>query len=464
MAKASTLSTEMATAISLCLLVGAIGKSAQLPLYTWLPDAMEGPTPVSALIHAATMVTAGVYMVVRNHVLFDMAPMALATVGIVGGVTAIFAATIGLVQNDIKRVLAYSTVSQLGYMFLACGVGAYTAAIFHLMTHAFFKALLFLSAGSVIHALGGEQDIRKMGGLHNKIPTTHKVFLIGTLAIAGIPPLAGFWSKDEIMAHAFVHGYYHLYLLAAIGAFLTSFYMFRLTYLTFYGTSRVDPHVAHHIHESPSVMTVPLMILAGLALFGGFLGVPPEHGWFHGFLHEVATPLGVEAHAVEWGTLFGLMGVAIAIAVGGWGLAHYMYAIRPQMANEWAEKSPQVYTTLLNKYYVDEAYDFLIVEPCKKLGMLWDWFDRQILDRFVVGIGRATDISAGAITWVEKHVIYAGLNVVGYTNHLLSWSWRKMQSGMVHHYAAIIVIGLALLIHLVLVWFVGSSAGRHAIR
>jgi NADH-quinone oxidoreductase subunit L len=464
MATASTLSTEMATAISLCLLVGAIGKSAQLPLYTWLPDAMEGPTPVSALIHAATMVTAGVYMVVRNHVIFDMAPMALATVGIIGGITALFAATIGLVQNDIKRVLAYSTVSQLGYMFLACGVGAYTGAIFHLMTHAFFKALLFLSAGSVIHALSGEQDIRKMGGLHNKIPTTHKVFLIGTLAIAGIPPLAGFWSKDEIMAHAFVHGYYHLYLLAAIGAFLTSFYMFRLTYLTFYGSSRVDPHVAHHIHESPSVMTTPLVVLAGLALFGGFLGVPPEHGWFHGFLHAVATPLGAQPHEVGWGVLLGLMSVAVAIALGGWGLAHYMYAIRPQMANEWAAKSPQVYTTILNKYYVDEFYDFLVVEPCKKLGMLWDWFDRHILDRFVVGIGRVTDLSASAITWVEKHVIYGGLNVVGYSNHLLSWSWRKLQSGMVHHYAAIIVIGLALLIHLVLVWFVGSSAADISIR
>ncbi|MDX2348456.1 MAG: NADH-quinone oxidoreductase subunit L [Nitrospirota bacterium] len=456
--QASSLSTEMATAITICLLIGAFGKSAQLPLYTWLHDAMEGPTPVSALIHAATMVTAGVYMVVRNHVLFDMAPIALATVGIIGGVTALFAATIGLVQNDIKRVLAYSTVSQLGYMFLACGIGAYTAAIFHLVTHAFFKALLFLSAGAVIHSLSGEQDIRKMGGLHDKIPTTYKVFLIGTLAIAGIPPLAGFWSKDEIMAHAFVHGYYHLYLLAAIGAFLTSFYMFRLTYLTFYGQSRVEPHVAKHIHESPGIMTRPLMILAGLAVVGGFLGVPPEHGWFHGFLHDVATPMGAEPHEVGMGTLLGLMGVAVAIALGGWGLAHYMYSIRPQMANEWAEKSPQVYTTLLNKYYVDEFYDRFIVEPFKRLGLLWDWFDRQILDRFVVSIGKGTDISAAAITWTEKHVIYAGLNVVGYGNHLLASSWRKLQSGMVHHYAAILIIGLAILIHLVVLWFAGSSS------
>ncbi|MCA9463311.1 MAG: NADH-quinone oxidoreductase subunit L [Nitrospira sp.] len=457
MAQASTLSTEMATAITLCLLVGAFGKSAQLPLYTWLPDAMEGPTPVSALIHAATMVTAGVYMVVRNHALFDMAPVALATVGIIGGLTALFAATIGLVQNDIKRVLAYSTVSQLGYMFLACGVGGYIAAVFHLVTHAFFKALLFLSAGSVIHALGGEQDIRKMGGLHDKIPTTYRVFLIGTLAIAGIPPLAGFWSKDEILAHAFVNGQYHLYVLAAVGAFLTSFYMFRLTYLTFYGPSRVDPHVAHHIHESPSVMTVPLMILAGLALLGGFLGVPPEHGWFHGFLHEVATPIGAEHHEVSLGLTIGLMTVAIGIALGGWYLAHYMYSIRPETANEWAEKSPEIYTTLLNKYYVDEAYDKLFVEPCKKLGLMWDWFDRNILDRFVTGIGHGTDLSAAAITWTEKHVMYAGLNVIGYGHHLAAWAWRKLQSGQVHHYAAIIIIGLALLIHLVMAWYTGGS-------
>ncbi len=458
LSQASSLSTEMATAITICLLIGAFGKSAQLPLYTWLPDAMEGPTPVSALIHAATMVTAGVYMVVRNHALFDIAPIALATVGIIGGVTALFAATIGLVQNDIKRVLAYSTVSQLGYMFLACGVGAYTAAIFHLVTHAFFKALLFLSAGSVIHVLGGEQDIRKMGGLYKKIPMTHAVFLIGTLAIAGIPPLAGFWSKDEIMGHAFVHGHYFLYLLAAIGALLTSFYMFRLTYLTFYGSSRVEPQVAHHIHESPPMMTVPLGILAVLALVGGFLGVPPEHGWLHSFLHDVATPTGAEIHGIEWEMLLALMGVAVAIALSGWVLAHVMYSSRPQMANEWAEKFPQAYTTFLNKYYVDEFYDRFIVEPFKKLGILWDWFDRQILDRFVVGIGKGTDISAAAITWTEKHVIYGGLNVVGYGNHLLAWSWRKLQSGMVHHYAAILIIGLAILIHLVVLWFAGPSS------
>ncbi len=296
-AQAGKLSTETATAIAICLLIGAIGKSAQIPLYTWLPDAMEGPTPVSALIHAATMVTAGVYMIVRNHVLYDMAPVAMTTVAWVGGLTALFAATIGLVQNDIKRVLAYSTVSQLGYMFLACGIGAYAAAIFHLMTHAFFKALLFLSAGSVIHALSGEQDIRKMGGLKAKIPWTHSLFLVGTLAIAGIFPFAGFWSKDEIMAHAFTHHYYALYAIAVLGAFLTSFYMFRLTYLTFYGQSRVDHHVAEHIHESPTVMIGPLVVLAVLSVIGGFPGVPPEEGWFHHFLRPATTGVGEEHSA-----------------------------------------------------------------------------------------------------------------------------------------------------------------------
>ena len=463
-AQASQLSTGMATAITLCLLVGAIGKSAQIPLYTWLPDAMEGPTPVSALIHAATMVTAGVYMVVRNHVLYDMAPIALTTVGWIGGITALFAATIGLVQNDIKRVLAYSTVSQLGYMFLACGVGAYIAAIFHLMTHAFFKALLFLSAGSVIHALGGEQDIRKMGGLSTKIPLTYKVFLVGTLAIAGIPPLAGFWSKDEIMAHAFVHGHYGLYLFAAFGAFLTAFYMFRLVYLTFYGSSRVDPHIAHHIHESPRVMTVPLMILAGLALVGGFLGFPPEHGWFHGFLHEVATPVGELAHEASLGKVVSLMVLAISIALGGWGVAHYLYAIRPQTADEWSQKAPGLYATILNKYYVDEGYDRWVVEPCKRLGILWDWIDQHIIDEMVLTVGRMTDTGSSGITWVEKHVIYGGLNIIGYGNHLAARSWRKLQSGMVHHYVAVIVIGFVALVHVILLWFVGTSAFGVALR
>jgi len=458
-AHASQLSPKMATTIALCLLVGAIGKSAQLPLYTWLPDAMEGPTPVSALIHAATMVTAGVYMIVRNHAIYDLSPVAMTTVAVVGGTTALFAATIGLVQTDIKRVLAYSTVSQLGYMFLGCGIGAYTAAIFHLMTHAFFKALLFLSAGSVIHALGGEQDIRKMGGLRKKIPWTHAVFLIGTLAIAGIFPLAGFWSKDEIMAHAFVHHHYVLYAMAAIGALLTSFYMFRLTYLTFYGRSRMDHHRVEHVHESPMSMIGPLVVLAGLSVVGGFPGVPPENGWFHHFLHPSVAAGAAEEHGVSLGLVVSLMGVATVIALAGWGLAHYLYRIRPEAANQWAGKAPAVYTTLLNKYYVDELYDLLVVEPTKKLGQVWDWFDRTIIDGIVRGVGEMTEGSAWLSTWIEKHVIYAGLNVVGYTNHLAARAWRKLQSGMVHHYAAIIVAGLFILMHLVVVWWTAGSMG-----
>ncbi len=437
------LSPDMATAIALCLLIGAVGKSAQLPLYTWLPDAMEGPTPVSALIHAATMVTAGVYMIVRNHLIYDLSPTAMGVVGVIGGSTALFAATIGLVQTDIKRVLAYSTVSQLGYMFLGCGIGAYTAAIFHLMTHAFFKALLFLSAGSVIHALSGEQDIRKMGGLSSKIPWTYRLFLIGTIAIAGIPPLAGFWSKDEIMAHAFTHHQYLLYGMAAIGAFLTAFYMFRLTYLTFYGRSRMDHHTEEHVHESPMVMIGPLMILGLLSLAGGFLGFPPEHGWLHQFLAPVAGA--GSQHEPSTGLILTLMMIATGIAFLGWALAHYLYSINTAAPDRWAAKAAPVYATLLNKYYVDELFDCLFVEPIKKLGLLFDWLDHTVIDGLVRAVGQLAELGAAGSTWVEKHVIYGGLNVIGYGNHVMAKQWRQLQSGMVHHYAAIIVAGLFLL-------------------
>jgi NADH-quinone oxidoreductase subunit L len=433
----------MATAIALCLLVGAVGKSAQLPLYTWLPDAMEGPTPVSALIHAATMVTAGVYMIVRNQAIFDLSPTAMTIVGVIGGLTALFAATIGLVQTDIKRVLAYSTVSQLGYMFLGCGIGAYTAAIFHLMTHAFFKALLFLTAGSVIHALSGEQDIRKMGGLSSKIPWTYRLFLIGTIAIAGIPPLAGFWSKDEILAHAFTHQHYLLYGMAAIGALLTSFYMFRLIYLTFYGRSRMDHHTEEHVHESPMVMVGPLMALGVLSILGGFLGFPPEHGWIHQFLAPVAGTGG--EHDVSTGLVLMLMMIATGIALLGWGLAHYFYSVNLSAPDRLAAKFQAAYRILLNKYYVDELYDLLWVEPTKQLGLLLDWFDRTVIDGLVRAVAHLAELVAAGSTWTEKHVIYGSLNVIGYGNHLAARRWRQLQSGMVHHYAAIIVAGLFLL-------------------
>ena len=460
-ARAATLDSGTATAIAICLLIGAVGKSAQLPLYTWLPDAMEGPTPVSALIHAATMVTAGVYMVVRNHAIYDLAPDALLLVGAIGATTALFAATIGLVQTDIKRVLAYSTVSQLGFMFLACGVGAYAAAIFHLVTHAFFKALLFLAAGSVIHALAGEQDIRKMGGLWKALPTTHGVFLIGTAAIAGFPFLSGWWSKDEILGHAFTHGHYLLWTLGALAAFCTAFYMSRLLYLTFYGDSRVDPHTTAHLHEAPRVMMVPLIVLACLSVIGGLIGVIPgglEQGWLHQFLYPVvAGPLGGSGEGHEGGLLlpYVLMGITTLIALAGWFTAHYFYHLQPQQPDLLANKMQGAYTMLLNKYWVDELYDATLVEPSKQLGRSCDLVDRGIVDGAVRTVERATDWSAAGSTWLEKYLIYGSLNVMGYANHLAARMLRRLQSGLVHHYATILVAGFVLLVNLIVlvVWW-----------
>jgi len=464
-AQVAKLDQATATAIAVCLLIGAVGKSAQLPLHTWLPDAMEGPTPVSALIHAATMVTAGVYMVVRNHAIYDLTPDALLLVGVIGGVTALFAATIGLVQTDIKRVLAYSTVSQLGFMFLACGVGAYAAAIFHLVTHAFFKALLFLSAGSVIHALSGEQDIRKMGGLWDKIPKTHGVFLVGTAAIAGFPLLSGWWSKDEILGHAFTHGHYVLWALGAAAAFCTAFYMSRLLYVTFYGESRVDHEVEHHIHESPNVMILPLMVLALLSVVGGLIGVIPgglENGWFQQFLQPVVRSAGAGGEAAHGdGHLLAyiLMGVTTLIGVAGWFVAHYCYKLKPEQPDLLMNRMRGAYTLILNKYWVDEAYDRAFVEPGKAVGRGLDTVDTAGIDRVVVAVEQVTDMSAAGSTWVEKHVIYAGLNVIGYGNHLAARVLRRLQSGLVHHYAAILVAGLVVLVNLIVLflWLGGAS-------
>jgi NADH-quinone oxidoreductase subunit L len=451
-AHASGIGPATATAITLLLLVGAVGKSAQLPLYTWLPDAMEGPTPVSALIHAATMVTAGVYMVVRNHALYAMAPFSMETVAVIGAVTAIFAASIGLVQYDIKRVLAYSTVSQLGYMFMAAGLGAYAAAIFHLMTHAFFKALLFLAAGSVIHALGGEQDIRKMGGLWSKIPVTAWTFLIGTLAIAGIPPLAGFWSKDEILGAALAGGHPVIWLLGLTAACMTAFYMFRLFFLTFKGASRLTHEAEHHLHESPPVMTGPLMVLALLSTVGGALpGYPSDEGWIHYFLAPVVSAGGggpAEEAAGGGPAIFGIA-ASIVVALLGTAIAWLVYLGRPALAEAGLARFKSLHRLLLNKYWVDELYDTLVVNPIKAFGQAWDRFDSGVIDAVVNGVGRGAGRGAAFSTWFETYIIYGSLNLTGYANHLMARLLRLLQTGLVHHYAAIFVIGLFLLANLI---------------
>ena len=385
---APEMSAAMASAVGLLLFVGAVGKSAQIPLYVWLPDAMEGPTPVSALIHAATMVTAGVYMVARTSPIYVMGPDAMSVIAVVGALTGLFAASIGLVQNDIKRVLAYSTVSQLGFMFMALGVGAFTAGIFHLMTHAFFKGLLFLGSGSVIHALhhapeDQQQDMRYMGGLKDKMPVTYWTFLIGAVAIAGVPPLAGFWSKDEILANAFFTGHYTVWIMGTVAAFMTAFYMFRLIFMTFHGEMRVDHHAREYIHESPRTMTVPLIILAVLSVIGGVIpGFPPEAGWIHRFLAPSLAKVPAGGHAMDQGVhlmnaaaggghsgpaVVLLIILAIAVAVGGIALAWYMYVKDTDAPNRLYERFTGLYRLLLEKYYIDEIYQACIVEPTYKL-------------------------------------------------------------------------------------------------
>jgi len=389
------------TIAGLLLFMGATGKSAQLPLYVWLPDAMEGPTPVSALIHAATMVTAGVYVVARSHLLFTHSGTALVVVGTVGCATAFFAATIGLVQTDIKKVLAYSTVSQLGYMFLACGVGAFTAGIFHLMTHAFFKALLFLAAGSVIHAMGGEQEMPKMGGLRSKIKWTYATMFIATLAIAGIPPLAGFFSKDAILHAAYVRegGRHPLYFVGLLTALLTAFYMFRLIFLTFNGKPRYDEHKVH-VHESPWSMLSPLVVLAILSAIGGLLAAPALLGigpdYFANFLAPVfggaleAAGAATEAatHQLEWI----LAGVAFGTALIGFAVAYWLYLRNPRKPDDLAKSMKPVYTTLLNKYYVDELYAALVVRPLLWLStnVFWKAVDVGGIDGTVNGVAHGT--------------------------------------------------------------------------
>jgi NADH-quinone oxidoreductase subunit L len=385
----------LVTAITLLLFMGATGKSAQIPLYVWLPDAMEGPTPVSALIHAATMVTAGIYMVARCHVLFLLAPITLAVVAIIGAATAIYAASIGLVQNDIKRVLAYSTISQLGYMFLACGVGAFASGIFHLMTHAFFKALLFLSAGSVMHALAGELNMQKMGGLKKYMPITFWCFLAGTLAISGIPLFSGFFSKDEILWKAFSseHGHLLLWVVGVITAGLTAFYMFRLFFMTFMGKSRMDPEVEAHAHESPRSMTIPLMVLAVLSVIGGYVGIPHSLGGsnrFEGFLSSVFEHGHSTAHQTAHQvppTEYYLMIISVVLVVIAIAIAYRFYIRDLQIPKRLAERFNFTYRMLFNKYYVDELYDRVVVNPLLNLALfLWKKLDVLVIDGTANGI------------------------------------------------------------------------------
>ncbi len=416
-AGAGGIATSTITAICLLLFLGAAGKSAQIPLYVWLPDAMAGPTPVSALIHAATMVTAGVYMIARSNVLYRLAPEAMMVVAIIGGITALFAATIGLRQFDIKKVLAYSTVSQLGFMFIGVGVGAFSAGVFHLVTHAFFKACLFLGSGSVIHAMSGEQDIRRMGGLKSKIPITFWTFLIATIAIAGFPPFAGFFSKDEILASAFVTPYFPgvgklIYILGTLAAFCTSFYMYRLVYLTFYGSFRGTHEQEHHLHESPPSMTIPLIVLAALSVLGGLLGLPHVIG--HNFL---AHWLHIEGFEIPASTEWTVMLISTLVAVAGWFFAMRLYRDRGLASDEaFEQRSPALARAIENKWYVDELYAKIVVGPLAAISNFF-W---KVVDMIIDGIAAML-----------------GFIVRGFGDIL-----RFFQTGNVRNYALMFFIGV----------------------
>jgi len=454
----SVLGLTLVTVICLLLFVGATGKSAQLPLYVWLPDAMEGPTPVSALIHAATMVTAGVYMVARSAPLFNLAPTALLVVAVVGAVTAFFAATIACVQTDIKRVVAYSTISQLGYMFLGCGVGAYASAIFHLGTHAFFKALLFLGCGSVIHALSGEQDMRRMGQLKEKLPRTSRTFLWASLANAGIIPLAGFWSKDEILAATFAGHHYLLWALGSAGALMTAFYMFRLYYTVFEGKNNVDHHAAHHLHESPPVMTVPLLILGGCTLVVGWLfGFPPDHGLYHRFVGSVFEEAGTAEHAISLVLTVVLAVVATLIALAGIGLAKAWYKTGDNPAPaRFAEQFRGLYTTVLNKYWVDEFYIAIFVTFGKKVcRALWG-VDAGVVDGAVNGAGWLTVAISRVSALFDFRFVDGLVNRIADVIQGGSQSLRKIQTGVIQNY----LLAMSVAVLLVTVIYMAMGGGR----
>ena len=434
------------TAATLLLFLGAVGKSAQIPLYVWLPDAMEGPTPVSALIHAATMVTAGVYMVARSSVLFTMAPTTLLVIAIIGCATAFMAATIALTQNDIKRVLAYSTVSQLGYMFMALGVGAFGAGIFHLMTHAFFKALLFLGAGSVIHAMSDKQDMREMGGLKKHLPITFWTFIIATLAIAGLPPLSGFFSKDEILWMSFSSDYGHplFWFVGVLTAGLTTFYMFRAVFMTFFGKERMDSKTRDLIHESPSSMTMPLVALAILAVIGGVIGIPKLIGdslgisnSFEHWLAPVFVPAmalmpqsaGHHSSAIEWS----LMGITILVAVVAILMARHFYLKTPESAGKLGASLPGIYRLLNGKYFVDEIYHKLVVRPIYVGSMiLWKVVDVLIIDGLING----------------------GAYFMGGLSSVI----RRVQNGRLTGYATVFTLGVLALAGMLLIFYASQGA------
>lgn len=420
---------DLITLIALLLFCGAAGKSAQIPLHVWLPDAMEGPTPVSALIHAATMVTAGVFMVARFNPLFSLSETAMAVVALTGAVTSLFAATIALVQNDIKRIVAYSTVSQLGYMFLACGVGAYGAGIFHLYTHAYFKALLFLGAGSVMHAMAGELDIQKMGGLKKYMPITYWTFLIASLSIAGIPGLAGFFSKDEILWLAYNHGTIGkiVWLMGTAVAALTAFYSFRIIFLAFHGKFRGTHEQEHHLHESPKVMTIPLIILAIGAISAGWVGIPTVLGGSNAIAHYFEPVLGHPHVTASHEEEFMVMGISVAAAIGGILISWIFYSLKLEMPKTLAAKFKGIYTTLWNKYYVDEFYDFIVARPARWLAnsILVEVTDGKIIEGIVNGV-------PGAIRNLGEKI-------------------RKLQSGNLQHYAASMALGLFVILALIFI-------------
>ncbi len=443
----------LAAFIGICLFVGAMGKSAQIPLYVWLPDAMAGPTPVSALIHAATMVTAGVYMVTRSNVIYQLTPGISGFIAVIGAATAIFAATIGLVQTDIKKVLAYSTVSQLGYMFLAAGLGAYTAAVFHLMTHAFFKALLFLGSGSVIHAMGGEQDMRKMGGLKKYLPATYKTFLVGSAAIAGVPLLSGFFSKDEILHSAATGGHWVLYAIGLLTAALTAFYMFRAVNMTFNGEFRGTHEQEHHLHESPPSMTIPLWVLAVGAVGAGWVGLPVERlNVFHHFLspivYKIAGQAAEEHHPPDVFNI-ALLVVAIVVAFLGIGVGYRLYGGTRRLATEeaWERRFPALHRLLSNKYYVDELYDRTVIGGTWGLARLLFKFDAGFIDGLLVNGARNVTVTAAMLSgFFDKYVVDGLVNLVATILDGFSKLFRRLQTGYVSNYALVLAAGMFALV------------------